>query len=279
MTCKDFYASGEPFEIACCEDCGFRFTQGFPIEAEIGKYYETPGYISHSDTKKGLINELYHRVRKQMLNRKASLVSRVLGKKTGRLLDIGTGTGYFSNAMKERGWQVEAIEKNAQARLFALQHFGLDVKEETALNKYPSGNFNVITLWHVMEHLEQLNKTWERLYQILDNQGVLIIAVPNCLSYDARKYKEKWAAYDVPRHLWHFTPDTMKQLGEKHGFALTEQHPMPFDAFYVSILSEKYKKSRFPFLLGMTGGTVAWLSALGKPEQSSSVIYVFKKRK
>lgn len=279
LVCKDFYASGESFEIACCEDCGFRFTQGFPVEAEIGRYYETPDYISHSDTKRGLINILYHKVRKKMLDRKAGLIIEALGKNTGRLLDIGTGTGYFSDAMKQRNWQVKAIEKNEQARLFAREHFGLDVADEKALDSYPAGSFDVITLWHVMEHLEKLNKTWERLYQLLDTNGILVIAVPNCLSSDAEKYKEMWAAYDVPRHLWHFTPATMKRLGEKHRFTLTKLRPMPFDAFYVSVLSEKYKKASFPFLKGMVSGTAAWFSSMGNPERSSSVIYVFKKSK
>lgn len=279
FTCKDHYATGQTFELYRCKDCGFRFTQDFPVESEIGKYYETPDYISHSDTKKGLMNGLYHSVRKHMLDRKANLVAAGLGKKTGRLLDIGTGTGYFPHAMKIRGWEVEAIERNAQARQFASDRFQLEVRDDTALTSLPAGSFDAITLWHVMEHLEKLNETWEQLFRLLDDDGILVVAVPNCNAYDARKYKENWAAYDVPRHLWHFTPDTMQDLAGKHRFVLKKKHPMPFDAFYVSILSEKYKKSSMPFLRGMATGAAAWFSANGKPDSSSSVIYIFKKAK
>lgn len=279
MTCTDFYASGEQFDVVSCEDCGFTFTQGVPVEAEIGRYYETPDYISHSDTKKGAMNTLYHQVRKYMLGRKARLIVKESHRKSGRLLDIGTGTGYFAATMAQCGWKVEAIEKNEQARLFAKEHFRLEVKSEAALQEFQAGSFDVITLWHVMEHLEHLDSTWERLYELLSDRGILIVAVPNCSSYDAEKYGEYWAAYDVPRHLWHFTPVTIQQLASKHGFIMAARHPMPFDAFYVSILSEKHRKSSLPFMKGMCTGTLAWFSALGRKERSSSMIYVFRKKR
>ena len=330
ITCTDHYASGEQFNLVRCDDCGFIFTQGAPVEAEIGRYYETPDYISHTDTRKGLMNRVYHEVRKYMLSRKAKLIKRTSGLSKGTLLDIGTGTGYFSNAMKERGWRVKAIEKSPQARSFAKEHFELDVdtedalagyadhlgtgtgyfsnamkergwrvkaiekspqarsfaKEhfeldvdtEDALAGYADHSFDAITLWHVMEHLEHLNETWEKLFKLLKERGVLIVAVPNPSSYDAEKYKEWWAAYDVPRHLWHFTPSVMQQFGVKHGFKLAEQHPMPFDAFYVSMLTERYKGSRLSFLKGMWTGLLAWFSSLAKKERSSSMIYVFRKK-
>lgn len=279
MTCTDFYASGEQFQLCSCRECGFVFTQGAPVEAEIGRYYETPDYISHSDTKKGAMNAIYHRVRQYMLNSKARLVMRVSRCLSGgRLLDVGTGTGYFANAMDGRGWTVEAIEKNPQARAFAKEHFGLDVKPESALDGFAPGSFDVITLWHVMEHLEHLNETWERLKELLTAKGVLVVAVPNCSSYDAQKYGSRWAAYDVPRHLWHFTPATIGRLAAKHGFVLAESHPMPFDAFYVSMLTEKQMGHSFSFLRGMWVGTAAWLSAQGNKERSSSMIYVFRKK-
>ncbi len=278
LTCVDHYASGEMFHLFRCRDCGFLFTQDFPAEDEIGRYYETPDYISHSDTKKGAMNSVYHWVRTYMLKRKAHLVIREAHRKTGRLLDIGTGTGYFADAMQRRGWQVEAVEKSARARAFAQAHFNLDVKPHTALNSLSSGSFDVITLWHVMEHLEPLNETWEVMHALLTDKGVLIVAVPNCSSYDAKKYGAFWAAYDVPRHLWHFTPDTMQQFGSKHGFILSGRHSMPFDAFYVSMLTEKHLKHSCTFLRGMTVGTMAWFSALAKKERSSSMIYIFRKK-
>ena len=278
MTCTDFYASGEQFDLLQCENCGFQFTQGFPVEKEIGKYYETPDYISHSDTKKGMMNELYHLVRSRMLQKKAQLINNITGKTSGKILDIGTGTGYFSHTMQQKGWQVEAVEKSAQARSFAKKNFNLDIKDDSGLNDFSSGSFDVITLWHVMEHLEHLNETWERLHELLKDDGCLVVAVPNCSSYDAQKYKEFWAAYDVPRHLWHFTPDSIKKFGEKHNFTLVNHLPMPFDAFYVSILSEKYKESKSSLVKGMFAGTLAWFSSLSNKEKSSSIIYVFRKK-
>ena len=278
LTCTDFYASGEKFEVVRCAHCGFLMTQNVPIEAEIGKYYETPDYISHSDTQKGLMNRVYHWVRQYMLSQKAKLVKQASKLSKGVLLDYGTGTGYFANTMTRKGWTVKAIEKSPQARTFAKEHFNLKVDAETALPNYQAETFDVITLWHVMEHLEHLNEMWDTLYRILKERGVLIVAVPNPSSYDAKKYKEWWAAYDVPRHLWHFSPSTMQQFGAKHGFILEAEHPMPFDAFYVSMLTEKYKGNSLSFIKGLWTGTCAWFNSLGKKERSSSMIYVFRKK-
>jgi len=278
LTCTDYYASGEKFEVTRCVHCGFLMTQGVPVEAKIGKYYETPDYISHSDTQKGLMNRVYHWVRRYMLARKASLVEHASKMKEGRLLDYGTGTGYFPHTMRQKGWDAKAIEKNAKARDFARERFGLEVESEEALKTYPDASFEVITLWHVMEHLEHLNEIWQTLARLLKEKGVLVVAVPNPSSWDAEKYREGWAAYDVPRHLWHFSPSVMQQFGAKHGFVLEAEYPMPFDAFYVSMLSEKYKGARFSFLKGMWTGMVAWCHALGKKERSSSMIYVFRKK-
>ena len=278
FTCTDYYASGEEFEVVRCVHCGFMMTQNAPVEAEIGKYYETPDYISHSDTRKGLMNRIYHEVRRYMLGRKASLVEHASRMKRGQLLDYGTGTGYFPQTMRQRGWYVKAIEKNAKARAFAREHFNLEVEAEEALQAYPDASFDVITLWHVMEHLEHLNEMWQTLSRLLKERGVLVVAVPNPSSKDAEMYQEGWAAYDVPRHLWHFTPSVMQQFGAKHGFVLESKYPMPFDAFYVSMLSEKYKGCRLPFLKGMWAGLLAWFSSLVNKERSSSMIYVFRKK-
>ena len=277
-TCTDHYATGEQFDVFRCEECGFLFTKDVPDEQEIGRYYESPDYISHSDTSKGLVNCFYHYVRRYMLGKKAQLIRRCSGMSKGRLLDIGTGTGYFSHFMKEDGWQVDAIEKSEQARQFAKTHFQMEVAAPEAFMKYEAASFDVITLWHVMEHLQNLNEVWEQLDKLLKENGTLVLAVPNPESFDAQHYGSWWGAYDVPRHLWHFTPSTMKYIGSKHGFKLVELHPMPFDAFYVSMLSEKYKGSRCAFLKGIYVGTRAWLATLVKKERSSSLIYVFRKK-
>ena len=224
------------------------------------------------------MNQVYHWVRQLMLSRKAALVKRISKISKGVLLDYGTGTGYFAHTMMKKQWQVKAIEKSPQARTFAKEHFGLEVDAETELPHYPSDAFDVVTLWHVMEHIEHLNEMWKTLHKMLKERGVLIVAVPNPDSYDAKKYKEWWAAYDVPRHLWHFRPSVIQQFGSKHGFVLEERLPMPFDAFYVSMLTEKYKGSKLSFVKGLWTGTCAWFSALGKKEHSSSMIYVFRKK-
>lgn len=278
LSCTDCYATGETFEVLQCADCGFKMTQDVPVEAEIGRYYESPDYISHTNTKKGVMNTVYHWVRKYQLHKKAKLVERACGKRSGRMLDIGTGTGYFVNTMYQRGWDVEAVEKSAQARAFAFDNFGLNVLDDTKLNDFEDQSFNLITMWHVMEHIEHLDDLWETLKRELMDGGKLVVAVPNCASVDAQRYKSFWAAYDVPRHLWHFTPSTMQAMANKHGFTICERHPMPFDGFYVSMLSEKYMGRNFTFIRGMFTGFLAWCSALAHKDKSSSMIYILRKK-
>lgn len=277
INCTDFYATGERFSIKECCDCGFRMTDGAPVEAEIGRYYETPDYISHSDTHKGLMNKVYHHVRQYMLRKKVRMVVKASGKQTGSLLDYGTGTGYFPNAMKQAGWSVSAIEKSAQAREFAKSNFGIDVVAESEFDNLAADQFDVITLWHVMEHVENLDHLWENISRCLRPGGTLIVAVPNCSSADEAIYKEHWAAYDVPRHLWHFVPKTMNLLASQKGYTLKQELPMPFDAFYVSMLSEKYLGRKSYFLRGMISGARALAKAVGNKRLSSSIIYIFKK--
>lgn len=278
MTCTDFYATGETFDIVRCATCGFTFTQGVPVESEIGRYYDSPDYISHSDTHKGFVNTLYHRVRRYMLGRKARIVENESTLQNGRLLDIGCGTGYFPAMMQQLGWDVNAIEKNASARTFAKERFGIEALSETQLSVLPNQSFDVITLWHVMEHLEHLHATWDTLYRLLAPNGVLVVAVPNCASYDAERYGEFWAAYDVPRHLWHFTPKSIRLLAAEHQFELSNAYPMPFDAFYISMLSEKYRKSSMASIRGLWSGVIASIHSWRNKEKSSSMIYIFKKK-
>lgn len=278
IDCTDFYATGERFSIKECCDCGFRMTDGAPVEAEIGRYYESPDYISHSDTHKGLMNKVYHHVRQYMLRKKVQMVVKASGIKSGTMLDYGTGTGYFPNAMKEAGWSVSAIEKSPQAREFAKKNFGIDVKAESEFSSIEADTFDAITLWHVMEHVENLDLLWENIDRCLRPGGTLVVAVPNCSSADAAIYKEYWAAYDVPRHLWHFVPQTMERLAKQKGYEVAEELPMPFDAFYVSMLSEKYMGHSCYFLRGMISGARALAKALGCKRKSSSIIYILKKK-
>jgi len=276
-TCIDHYATGEKFEIFRCASCGFLFTQNFPSENNIGRYYDTKEYISHSDTNKGIVNKLYHVVRNHMMKKKADIVRTHTHSSAPWLLDIGCGIGVFLSEMSKRGWSVKGIEKNKEAREFAHRNFGVAVNDPEMLDKFEESSFGVITLWHSLEHLEKLNETLKSIHKLLVENGTVFIAVPNAAAEDAAYYKEMWAAYDVPRHLWHFTPETMRLLVEKNGFGIEKIYPMPFDAFYVSMLTEKYKNNKLHFLSGAVIGLKCFFKASKNPEKSSSIIYVLKK--
>ena len=278
LTCVDHLATGEMFQLFLCAQCGMLLTQDAPTQEEIGAYYATPDYISHSDTRRGLTNRLYHYAREWMLRRKAQLVARAAQRPTGRLMDLGAGTGHFAHHMAQGGWDVTAIEPDAGARAFAQAHFGLELKPIDALGQVEEGSLDVITLWHVMEHIHRLDETWDLLHRLLTPEGVLVVAVPNWHSTDARHYGAYWAAYDVPRHLWHFTPSTIQQLASAHGFAMAERRAMPLDAFYVSMLSERYMRHPLPLPRGLLHGLAAWIRSWGRKDRSSSMIYVFRKK-
>lgn len=276
LDCCDDCVTGETFEIANCADCGFIFTQNFPDDTTIGRYYNTPAYISHSDTKKGIINTVYHLVRETMLRKKAELTEKYAPCKNGSLLDIGCGTGYYAATMQQRGWKTVGIEKNESAAKFANEQHGVDVLAPDELVRFEDGRFDAITLWHVLEHLQDLQLTVDTLKRILKPDGTLIVALPNQQSYDARHYMSHWAAWDVPRHLWHFSPETFGLLMRKNGFKVIRKKKMPFDGFYISMLSEKYKKSTLPLISGFYHGFVGWAGSWFDYKKSSSVIYILK---
>lgn len=279
FACIDQFATGEEFDIFECSDCGLAFTQNFPDEKEIDRYYESPAYISHSNTNKGIVNRVYHLVRKIMLRKKARRVEQLTGFKNGRLLDYGAGTGHFARLMKSRGWDVTAIEKNDKARELAAREFDFNMLPVEALAAIKDKELDAVTMWHVMEHIQEPDNMWRELHRILADDGIAIIALPNSISYDALKYKEHWAAYDVPRHLWHFTPDTIAHWGGKHGFTLEKQYTMPFDGFYISMLSEQYKGTRLHTIRGFWNGFKGWVAQWHRSSASSSIIYVFKKKR
>jgi len=280
FVCKDYFVSHESFELYSCIDCGFVLTQNFPSHDTIGKYYEASEYVSHSDTKQGIVNRMYHAVRKYMLKKKLKFVCKQSGKQTGKMLDVGCGTGYFLNAAKQKGWETVGIEKSEHARNLAINRFELTVKSEDHLNTLPPESFDVITLWHVLEHLENLNEIMDSLHNLLLPDGTAVIAVPNCSSYDAQHYQTYWAAYDVPRHLWHFTPQTMKFLANKFNFQIIRQKPLNFDSFYVSLLSEKYKGGNKVTALvkAFIIGLISNIKTIFSKDKGSSMIFVLKKK-
>lgn len=274
-TCKDYTVSKNEFTIVKCANCSFTFTNPIPLESEIGKYYESDEYISHSNTSKGFVNSAYQFVRNYTLNKKVKLLKSLSNDKT--LLDIGSGTGEFLNTSKSVGYLVSGIEPSATGREQSLENFNIKVGEEPDLDKLDANSFGFITMWHVLEHVYHLNERIIQLNRLLKNDGHLIIAVPNRESFDAKHYEQYWAAYDVPRHLYHFTPNTIELLFKKHGFSLYKTLPMKFDSFYVSMLSEKYKTGKSNLVKAFLVGLQSNLKA--SQNTYSSQIYIFRKQK
>lgn len=242
IRCKDYTVSQENFELLQCSNCNFVFTNPRPPQSQIGKYYKAEDYISHTETQKGFINKLYHFARIYTIKQKLSLIEKLSPK--GNLLDIGCGTGNFLASAKNNGWNITGIETDADARNIAHQKCSTTIFDEEQLDVLES-QFNIITMWHVLEHVHELKQRISQLKRLLKPDGSLIIAVPNCASYDAQHYKEFWAAYDVPRHLYHFKPENIEQLFSTYGLEVTSILPMKLDAYYVAMLSEKYKGGNF----------------------------------
>ncbi|MEL7161679.1 MAG: class I SAM-dependent methyltransferase [Bacteroidota bacterium] len=273
LTVRDHSISGEVFELWRCAACDFLFTQDAPAPEEVGAYYAGEEYISHSDNREGIVNKLYHRARDFMLGQKYALVKReAVG---NRLLDYGTGTGYFTDFMVRKGYAAEGIEIDERARTYGREKFGITINSpEELFTGYGPAVFDVITLWHVLEHLYEPEKYLRRFHEILAERGVLIIAVPNHKSPDAAAFGKDWAAYDVPRHLWHFSPGTIRRMVSQAGFRVTETRHMPLDPFYVSIMSDKYQKGGNGLVGGALRGLRSFATSLGEAERGSSVIYV-----
>jgi 2-polyprenyl-3-methyl-5-hydroxy-6-metoxy-1,4-benzoquinol methylase len=276
LTAKDHSVSGEEFVIWQCQSCTLRFTQDVPDESSIGPYYQSQDYISHSNTSKGLLNKLYQAVRKFTLGQKSGLV---ISHTTnhGRILDIGAGIGAFLNEMKGKGWDIEGIEPDYGARQQAKNLFAIDLKPTPELQHIPHDSFDAITLWHVLEHVESLQDYVALLKQLLKKNGKIFIAVPNYSSLDADLYGNRWAAYDVPRHLYHFTPRSIEVLVQKHGMKIIARKPMWFDAFYISLLSSKYRTGKTSWLGAGINGIRSNLKALLNKEKASSLIYIISK--
>ena len=277
LSAKDYTVSDEQFEIWECKNCTQRFTQNIPDKEEIGKYYESENYISHSDTSKGLINNLYHKVRKRTLLQKKNLVEKTTGKKEGSILDIGAGTGAFLHTMKMSNWKITGLEPDETARKKALELYDLDLKKTEEFVCLPAESFDAITMWHVLEHVHDLHKYIKQLKLLLKTVGRIFIAVPNYTSYDAQHYKEFWAAYDVPRHLYHFSPESMETLIESHQMKVEKMRPMWYDSVYVSMLSEQYKTGKSHPANALISGIFSNLKTLVDTKKCSSIIYIIRK--
>jgi 2-polyprenyl-3-methyl-5-hydroxy-6-metoxy-1,4-benzoquinol methylase len=275
LTITDHSVSRENFTIWQCSNCSLRFTQDVPDESSIAPYYQSPDYISHTDTARGLVNSLYQKVRKFTVDQKARLVIDHTVNK-GRILDLGAGTGAFLLAMQQHSWDVKGIEPDEGARARAKQA-GIELSDTSMLDSLEPSSFDAITLWHVLEHVHSLHAYMDRIKQLLRDKGRIFIAVPNYESLDGSIYKLYWAAYDVPRHLYHFSPRSMEILASAHGLKLTAKKPMWFDSFYISLLSSKYKNGKTNWLGAIWSGIRSNLEAVGNKDRCSSIVYILQK--
>jgi 2-polyprenyl-3-methyl-5-hydroxy-6-metoxy-1,4-benzoquinol methylase len=275
---KDYSLTGEDFQIIQCANCSLEYTHPAPSKEAIAPYYNFPSYISHTDTKEGLVNQIYHKVRNHTLTQKTNWVQSLFTGHKGQLLEVGAGTGAFAHSMFKKGWKVTALEPDAASRQKALENYDINLLPIEELFQLEPAKYEVITLWHVLEHVHDLNAYMKTFNSLLKPNGRLIIAVPNYTSYDAGFYKNFWAAYDVPRHLYHFSPLSMYYLAKKHKMSIVQKLPMWFDSFYVSLLSEKYKQSG---MIGMMRaffvGCISNLIALRNADRGSSMIYEIRK--
>ncbi|SRX52604.1 bifunctional 2-polyprenyl-6-hydroxyphenol methylase/3-demethylubiquinol 3-O-methyltransferase UbiG [Aequorivita sp. CIP111184] len=273
LSVKDYLVSEESFDLIYDSELDLLKTFPQPNIEALPKYYESQNYISHTDEKRGLFSSMYQLVKKWSLQKKTKLIlSQNNG--IGSLLDVGAGTGDFLKIAKESGWQVQGMEPNKNAVKLASEK-GIELKP--SLNDFKGKQFDVITLWHVLEHIPNLEETIIELSKLVKPNGTLIIAVPNFKSFDAKHYGKFWAAFDVPRHLWHFSKESIQKLFSEN-FEIEKIEPMIFDSFYVSLLSEKYKTGNKFSLKAIWFGLISNLKAKTSKEYSSH-IYCFRKVK
>ena len=271
---KDHFLSGEKFSILKCNHCDFRFTNPRPDETEMHRFYNSPDYIAHDAGKRTLLQIIYKTVREFSLKRKYSIVNKYCNGKV--LLDIGCGTGEFLDYCRKMNFITIGIEPNDKARNFAVTDLGLTIFDESHLDEFFPGTFDVITMWHVLEHVHKLSERLQQIQELLKPDGTLVIALPDSDSWDAKNYKEFWAAYDLPRHLYHFTPDSFKNIMRKNGFGLVQIIPLKFDAFYISLLSEKYLTGKLKYISALINGIRSNIYGRKNKNNYSSLIYICK---
>jgi len=274
ISAEDFFLSHEIFNIDFCNSCGVKFTNPLPSPDYLHSYYESEEYISHSNSQKGLINKIYQFVRRITIQSKIRLIKNFV--QSGNIIDIGSGSGEFLNEIQKKDFITTGIEPNANARKYAIDNFKLNILDETEINNLNINCFNVITMWHVLEHVYDLDQRIKQIQSLLTENGILVVAVPNSASWDAKHYGKYWAAYDLPRHLYHFDQSTLIRLFQNYGFKLVKSKPMIFDSYYVSLLSEKYRKSKLNCILGFCNGFASNLNAWYSNGDYSSITYVFK---
>lgn len=272
LTCVDYTVSNKEFHILIDTESNLLVTSPRPKDEDLGAYYESEDYISHSDAKKSIFDRLYQLVRNYTLRQKIKLIDS-LEPSERKVLDIGAGTGDFLLACKDSGWHIEGIEPNTKANEIASSKLTTNLKFE--ISDLAGQQYDIITMWHVLEHVPNLTTYIKQLKGLLKRNGTLVVAVPNHQSFDAECYGRFWAAYDVPRHLWHFSQEAVKKLFSKEEMKVDRILPMKFDAFYVSLLSEKYRSGKMNPLKAFYNGLRSNLKAR-RTNQYSSLIYLIK---
>ncbi|MES2690324.1 MAG: class I SAM-dependent methyltransferase [Bacteroidota bacterium] len=276
LTCKDYVATGHTFDLQRCTNCTFLFTNPRPAVSEIGPYYQSDRYVSHAGSKQGFsfMYKVYDWVRDYSINKKLDHIKTY--HKSGSLMDLGCGLGYFlDGVVKDGTFEALGADISQEAIDYVKAKFGYYVKNEDELNTIADHLFDVITQWHVLEHVHLLNERMQQLKRLLKPGGTMFIAVPNSDSWDAKHYKQFWDGYDVPRHLYHFNQKSFNLLMEKHGFKVVETKSMPFDAPYISMRSEVHKGKKLEFIRGAVSGAISTLKAR-KHNDHSSLLFVVK---
>jgi len=271
---KDYFLSKESFSLDRCDQCGLILTNPFPAEQIIGRYYQSDDYFSHPGKKKSMLSSLYKTVRFFNIRRKFKIIEPWRG--SGKVLDIGCGSGEFLAYCKENGMEVSGLEPNDEARDYASRLLGKAVLRPDQLVSLPDKSFDVVSMWHVLEHVEDGRMQLKELHRVLKDDGVAVIALPNTASADCVYYREFWAGWDLPRHLYHFNRNAICQLASTQGFHLDKEHGLFWDAFYISMLSSRYQRKMFSFFAGLWQGLKSNVNAFGSKEYSS-LVYVFKK--
>lgn len=276
ITCEDHTVSHQKFSLDKCVSCGFVFTNPRPTDKDLPTYYQSDAYISHSNRSATLIDKAYKFARTFTLKWKYNLIRKNTLVNPKSILDFGCGTGAFLEHCRTQNLKIFGVEPSESAREQARRNTGLGIKANIA---EITGTFDVITLWHVLEHVTDMHATIQQLKSRLNQNGTMFIAVPNLESYDAKEYLEHWAAYDVPRHLWHFSRSTMQRLLQHHQLNLSGTIPMPLDAYYVCLLSEKYRGANngIPVIFRAVQNAITSNWKAKTSSEYSSLIYIVRK--
>ena len=272
---KDEFLTKEDFHICECLNCGLLYTMPRPDKDHIGAYYKSEDYYSHKENTKGFVPKLYERIKKNNLKNKYQLATN--GLSVGKMLEIGCGVGDFLHTAEEHGWECIGVEPSEEAKAIATKRTKASILSSEELESLADEQFDLITMWHVLEHVDDLRWEMDQLQRLIKPHGRIVIAVPNYKSYDGQYYKEHWAAYDVPRHLNHFNRTVLTKMFKTKGLELKKMDKLKWDAYYISYMSEQYRINSLPLVRGAFRGLIS-NSKARKSGEWSSLVYIFEKK-